>query len=83
MDGSAGPFVFLLQSAGIEEQAAAKKFIRILKPVEVSDGDKWVRFEPYNGFRVEFSIDFDHPVFDRSRQSVTRGFRRPRRISRK
>jgi UDP-3-O-[3-hydroxymyristoyl] N-acetylglucosamine deacetylase len=74
MDGSAGPFVFLLQSAGIEEQNAAKKFIRILRPVEVKAGDKWVRFEPYNGFRLDLSIDFDHPVFDRSRQSVSVDF---------
>lgn len=70
MDGSAGPFVFLIQSAGIEEQPAAKKFIRIQKPVEVKDGDKWVRFEPYPGFKVEFTIAFDHPVFDGSRQSI-------------
>jgi UDP-3-O-[3-hydroxymyristoyl] N-acetylglucosamine deacetylase len=70
MDGSAGPFVFLLQSAGIEEQNAAKKFIRILQPVEARDGDKWVRFDPHNGFKIDLSIDFDHPVFDRSRQSV-------------
>lgn len=67
MDGSAGPFVFLLQSAGIEEQTRAKKFIRIKRTVEVVDGDKKARFEPYNGFSVRFSIDFDHPVFrDRS-----------------
>lgn len=70
MDGSAGPFVFLLQSAGVEEQNAAKKFIRILQPVEVRDGDKWVRFEPHNGFKLDLSIDFDHPIFDRARQSV-------------
>ena len=70
MDGSAGPFVFLLQSAGIEEQPVAKKFIRILKPVEVTDGDKSARFTPHNGFKVEFSIDFDHPVFDDSAKSV-------------
>lgn len=63
MDGSAGPFVFLLQSAGIEEQASAKKFIRIKKEVEVTDGDKVARFLPFNGFKVSFSIDFDHPVF--------------------
>lgn len=67
MDGSAGPFVFLLQSAGIEEQSKVKKFIRIKKPVSVADGDKEARFEPYDGFIVRFSIDFDHPVFrDRS-----------------
>jgi UDP-3-O-[3-hydroxymyristoyl] N-acetylglucosamine deacetylase len=69
MDGSASPFVFLIQSAGIEEQAAAKKFIRILKTVEVRADDKWVKFEPYQGFRVDFSIDFKHPVFaDRNRR---------------
>jgi UDP-3-O-[3-hydroxymyristoyl] N-acetylglucosamine deacetylase len=70
MDGSAGPFVFLLQSAGIEEQPAAKKFIRILKPVAVTDGDKTARFEPHHGFRIEFSIDFNHPVFENSAKSV-------------
>ncbi|HEX6004918.1 MAG TPA: UDP-3-O-acyl-N-acetylglucosamine deacetylase [Burkholderiales bacterium] len=70
MDGSAGPLVFLLQSAGLEQQNAPKKFIRIVRPVEVRDGDKWVRFEPHHGFRVELSIDFDHPVFDRAQQSV-------------
>lgn len=74
MDGSAGPFVFLLQSAGIEEQNAPKKFIRILRPVEVKEGDKWVRFEPHNGFKLDLSIDFNHPVFDRSRQSVSVDF---------
>ncbi|HSS47259.1 MAG TPA: UDP-3-O-acyl-N-acetylglucosamine deacetylase [Burkholderiales bacterium] len=74
MDGSASPFVFLLQSAGIEEQRVPKEFIRIKKMVEVVDGDKWVRFEPYNGFRVNFSIDFDHPVFEPSGQSVTVDF---------
>lgn len=63
MDGSAGPFVFLIQSAGIEEQEAPKRFIRIKRPVVVEDGDKWVKFEPFNGFKVSLSIDFDHPVF--------------------
>jgi UDP-3-O-[3-hydroxymyristoyl] N-acetylglucosamine deacetylase len=70
MDGSASPFVFLIQSAGIEEQAAAKKFIRILKPIEVKSDDKWVKFEPYHGFRVDFSIDFNHPVFADSNRRV-------------
>ena len=70
MDGSAGPFVFLLQSAGLEEQKAAKTFIRVLKSVEVQDGDKWVRFDPHTGFKLDLSIDFDHPVLERSRQSV-------------
>jgi UDP-3-O-[3-hydroxymyristoyl] N-acetylglucosamine deacetylase len=68
MDGSAGPFVFLIQSAGIEEQSAAKRFIRVLEPVEVRKDDKWARFDPYDGFRVSFKIDFNHPVF-RSHQS--------------
>jgi UDP-3-O-[3-hydroxymyristoyl] N-acetylglucosamine deacetylase len=68
MDGSAGPFVFLIQSAGIEEQTAAKRFIRILEPLEVRLDDKWARFDPYDGFRVSFKIDFNHPVF-KSHQS--------------
>src|SRR5487761_2399870 len=70
MDGSAGPFVFLLQSAGIEEQAAAKRFVRIKKPIIVRDGDKWARFEPFDGFKVGFSIDFDHPIFTRRTSSA-------------
>ena len=74
MDGSAGPFVFLLQSAGIEEQRAPKRFFRIRRAVEVRDGDKWARFEPYDGFKVSFSIVFDHPVFERSTQSLTVDF---------
>ncbi len=68
MDGSAGPFVFLIQSAGIEEQSAAKRFIRILEPVEIKLEDKWARFDPFAGFRVSFKIDFNHPVF-KSHQS--------------
>ena len=63
MDGSAGPFVFLLQSAGIEEQNAPKKFIRIKRKVTVEDGDKVASFLPFDGFKVSFTIDFDHPVF--------------------
>lgn len=63
MDGSAGPFVFLIQSAGIEEQNAPKKFIRIKRKVKIKDGDKWACFEPFNGFKVTFTIDFDHPLF--------------------
>jgi UDP-3-O-[3-hydroxymyristoyl] N-acetylglucosamine deacetylase len=74
MDGSASPFVFLLQSAGIEEQEAAKKFIRILKPIEAHAADKWVRFEPYHGFRVDFSIDFNHPVFSAANRRVVIDF---------
>jgi len=64
MDGSAAPFVFLVQSAGILEQGAAKKFTRIKKVIEVRDGDKWARFEPFNGFKMKFTIDFDHPLFN-------------------
>ena len=74
MDGSAGPFVFLLQSAGIEEQNAAKRFIRILKTIEIRHGDKWVRLEPYNGFKIDLGIEFNHPVFERSRQTVSFDF---------
>ena len=74
MDGSAAPFVLLLQQAGIVEQPAAKKFLRIKHPVEVTEGDKWARFEPYEGYRLSFSIDFKHPVIDRSTQSVTVDF---------
>ena len=74
MDGSAGPFVFLLQSAGIEEQNAAKRFIRILKTVEVRHGDKWVKLAPFNGFKLDLGIEFNHPVFDRSRQTVSFDF---------
>lgn len=71
MDGSAGSFIFLLQSAGITEQSAAKKFIRIKKAVEVRQGDKWVRFEPYHGYKLSFTIDFAHPVFANTSQHVT------------
>ena len=74
MDGSAGPFVFLLQSAGIEEQAAPKRFIRIKKTVRVEDGDKWARFDPFEGFKVNFEIEFDHPVFNRRLQRATMDF---------
>ncbi|MBA2491205.1 MAG: UDP-3-O-acyl-N-acetylglucosamine deacetylase [Gammaproteobacteria bacterium] len=63
MDGSAGPFVFLVQSAGIVEQAAPKQFVRIKRTVKVEDGDKWARFDPFDGFKVGLTIDFDHPVF--------------------
>jgi UDP-3-O-[3-hydroxymyristoyl] N-acetylglucosamine deacetylase len=63
MDGSAAPFVFLIQSAGIAEQPVPKRFIRITRPVELEEDDKWARFEPHDGFRVGFEIDFDHPVF--------------------
>jgi len=74
MDGSAGPFVFLLQSAGIEEQNAPKRFVRIKKSVKVEDGDKWARFDPYDGFKVNFEIEFDHPVFKRRSQVASMDF---------
>jgi len=74
MDGSAGPFVFLLQSAGIEEQAQPKRFIRVKKSVQVADGDKWARFDPFEGFKVNFEIEFDHPVFKRRMQSASMDF---------
>ena len=70
MDGSASPFVFLIQSAGIEQQPAAKRFFRIRSAVEVTDGDKWARFEPFDGFKLSFSIEFDHPAFERSAQTA-------------
>jgi UDP-3-O-[3-hydroxymyristoyl] N-acetylglucosamine deacetylase len=69
MDGSAGPFVFLIQSAGIEEQDAPKQFIRIKHPVQVEEGDKAARFEPFDGFKVGFTIEFDHPVFKSDTQN--------------
>jgi len=74
MDGSAAPFVFLIQSAGIAEQNSAKRFIRIKKPIEVRDGDKWARFEPFEGFKVGFSIDFDHPFFAERSQHASIDF---------
>ena len=70
MDGSAGTFVFLLQTAGVEEQAAPKRYVRVLKTIEVERGDKKVRLEPFNGFKVGFSIEFSHPVFEASRSEV-------------
>lgn len=70
MDGSAGPFVFLLQSAGIEEQSTAKQFIRIKKPLRLTENDKWASLEPWDGFKVSFSIDFDHPTLRKSTQTA-------------
>lgn len=74
MDGSAGPFVFLVQSAGIEEQNTPKRFIRIKKPITVEDGDKWARFEPFDGFKVSFQIDFEHPVIKGGKQEAVVDF---------
>jgi UDP-3-O-[3-hydroxymyristoyl] N-acetylglucosamine deacetylase len=70
MDGSAGPFVFLVQSAGIAEQSAPKRFIRIKRKVEVREGEKWARFEPFDGFKVSFQIDFNHPTFRNTSQQA-------------
>lgn len=74
MDGSASPFVFLLQSAGIKEQAAPKKYLKIKRPVRVEDGDKWAELKPFTGFRVNFKIDFAHPEIARSQQHVVMDF---------
>jgi UDP-3-O-[3-hydroxymyristoyl] N-acetylglucosamine deacetylase len=74
MDGSAGPFVFLLQSAGIVEQDAPKRFLRVTAPVEVRDGDKWARFDPHHGFKLDFTIDFPHPVFGSENRHVVIDF---------
>ena len=74
MDGSAGPFVFLLQSAGIEEQKAEKKFFRIKRKVRVEDGEKWAEFHPFNGFKVNFEVYFNHPVFNKIKQDATIDF---------
>jgi UDP-3-O-[3-hydroxymyristoyl] N-acetylglucosamine deacetylase len=74
LDGSSGPFVFLLQSAGLTEQKAPKKFIRVTRPLEIKRGDKWARLEPYEGFRLTFAIDFDHPAFERTANEITVDF---------
>ena len=69
MDGSARPFVFMIQSAGIQEQTDLKKFIKIKKTIEVKQGEKWAKIEPFDGFKVAFTIDFDHPAFSETSQS--------------
>src|SRR4029450_68165 len=74
MDGSAGPFVFLCQSVGIVEQAAPKRYLRVTSAVEASDGDKWARFEPFDGFKLDFTIDFPHPVFGSENRNVVIDF---------
>jgi UDP-3-O-[3-hydroxymyristoyl] N-acetylglucosamine deacetylase len=74
MDGSAGPFVFLLQSAGIEEQRAPKRFLRVRKRVRVEEGDKWAQFDPFDGFKVNFEIEFNHPIFKRRAQKASMDF---------
>ncbi len=74
MDGSAGPFVFLLQSAGVDEQDCPKQYIRIKRPIKVQDGDKWASFEPFEGFKVTFTIDFEHPAFEDHLKTATMDF---------
>ena len=74
MDGSAGPFVFLLQSAGIVEQTSPKRYLRVRAPVEMRDGDKWARFDPFPGFKLDFTIDFPHPVFGTENRHVVVDF---------
>lgn len=74
MDGSAGPFVFLLQSAGLEEQNVPKRFVRIKKHVRIEDGDKWAQFEPYDGFKVNLEIEFKHPLFEKRSQTASMDF---------
>jgi len=74
MDGSAGPFVFLLQSAGFEDQRKPKKFVRIMQRVRVEDGDKWAEFRPFDGFKVNFEIEFNHPLFKRRSQKASMDF---------
>ena len=74
MDGSAAPFVYLLLDAGIDELNCAKKFVRIKETVRVEDGDKWAEFKPYNGFSLDFTIDFNHPAIDSSNQRYAMNF---------
>ncbi len=74
MDGSAAPFVFLLQSGGVVEQDAPKRYLKITSPVEVREGDKWARFEPFDGFKLDFTIDFPHPVFGSENRHVVIDF---------
>jgi UDP-3-O-[3-hydroxymyristoyl] N-acetylglucosamine deacetylase len=74
MDGSAGPFVFLLQSAGIVEQDAVKEFLVVKKTIKVIEGDKWSQLEPFNGFMVSLELDFTHPVFKKSNLSASLDF---------
>jgi len=74
MDGSAAPFVFLIQAAGIVEQNVPKRFIRIKRPVVVEDGDKWARLDPFDGFKVNFEIEFDHPIFKAHQRRASMDF---------
>lgn len=74
MDGSAAPFIYLIQTAGVHELDAPKQFVKVLKPIEVHDGDKWVKFEPHNGYKVSLTIDFKHPAFKKSAQTIALDF---------
>lgn len=74
MDGSAAPFIYLIQSVGIEEQKIPRKFIKVLKTVRVEDGDKWAELKPFDGFRMNFKIDFDHPVLKKSAREICLNF---------
>lgn len=74
MDGSAGPFVFLLQAAGIVEQEAPKRYLRVVAPVVVRDEDKWARFDPFDGFKLDFTVDFPHPLFGSENRQVVIDF---------
>jgi UDP-3-O-[3-hydroxymyristoyl] N-acetylglucosamine deacetylase len=74
MDGSASPFVFLLQSAGFQEQDSPKRFIKIKKPIKITDGDRWASFVPFDGFKVTFTIDFEHPAFKDNVKTATMDF---------
>ena len=74
MDGSAGPFVFLLQSAGVDEQDSPKQYMRIKRSIRVEDGDKWAAFDPFDGFKVTFTIDFEHPAFEEHVKTATMDF---------
>ncbi|MGA1665248.1 MAG: UDP-3-O-acyl-N-acetylglucosamine deacetylase, partial [Burkholderiaceae bacterium] len=74
MDGSAASFVYLIRSAGIQEQDQPKRFVEVIKPIEVRDGDKWARLDPYYGFRLDFTIDFQHPAVNQTGQEVSIDF---------
>lgn len=81
MDGSAAPFIYLLQNAGIVDQAAPKRFVRVLKPVEAREGDKWVKLDPYEGYKVALTIDFQHPAFRKSSRLIEIDFAQQNYIS--
>jgi UDP-3-O-[3-hydroxymyristoyl] N-acetylglucosamine deacetylase len=76
MDGSANPFVFLIQSAGAEEQAEFKRYLRIKKPISVTENDRYVKLEPFDGFKISFTIQYEHPAFNNKNQSIVYNFSR-------